>query len=352
MTLSRLHDSAGFKSYLAYPKINILSEIVINTSITPVELTIPWTNSEEYAQVKCFISENNIRLIYFTDQPYRSFQYILLRLRGVKHIVIHDHTPGDRPPVKGVKGFIKATINKIPWITADKILCVSALMRQRNILNARIPPRKCVVVQNGIQPVICTPEKYDSLRKSLELQPQSTVVVTTGRAHPYKRFDFIIQCAKKLRDTAPDLDVVFLLVGGGPAMPELKKMVSDNGLEKSVRLLGFRNDTRDLLCISDIALHAALGEGFSLSILEYMSAGLPVLVPDIPSVSQAITQGKTGFIYPKDDCHTVALLLKDLDIDFKLRTRLGNNAKSNVDSRYTLSACTNQFIELFNKIHE
>lgn len=348
-TLAELYDKAGYKTYLAYPKITTISYTVSKSLINPVELTIPWKNSQEYTNVSRFIKKNNIRQLYFTDQPYLNLKYILLRLKGVKRIVIHDHTPGDRPPVKGLKGFIKAVIHTIPWITADKILCVSPLMRQRNILNSRIPPHKCAVVQNGINPVVCNTANTEGLRYSLGINSDSFLVVTTGRAHPYKRFDFIIQCANFLKQKAPNLDVVFILVGDGPAMSALHDMVTKYNLEKTVRLLGFRNDTHNLLCISDVALHAALGEGFSLSITEYMSAGLPTLVPDIPSVRQAIDHNKTGFVYPKDDVEKVTNYLIDLATNNNMKISIGRSAKIQATEMYTLDKCTQEFITAMTK---
>jgi glycosyltransferase involved in cell wall biosynthesis len=219
-------------------------------------------------------------------------------------------------------------------------------MRQRNIANGRIPASKCTVVQNGIQPVICDSKKNNGLRESLGVKSSSLLIVTTGRAHPYKRFDLIIQSANLLLKQEPNLDIVFLLIGDGPAMSNLQEMVSQLGIENSVRLLGFRSDVRDLLCISDIALHAALGEGFSLSIIEYMSAGLPVLVPDIPSVSQAITHDLTGLIYSKDNADDIASYIRMLAQDIDKRQAMSNAAKQEANTRYSLEACTNRFIHI------
>jgi len=297
-----------------------------------------------------FIKNNNISFQYFTDQPYFSSQYALMRLWGVRQIIVHDHTPGDRPPVVGLKGAMKATRNSIPWFTADYLLCVSELMRKRNITNIRIPDDKCVVVQNGIHPVICRQDNNEALREEFGVRPDTILVITSGRAHPYKRFDFIIKCAKVLKERSPDLDVVFLLIGDGPALPELNNMIRSFALEGYVQLLGFRNDVRDLLCISDIALHAALGEGFSLSIIEYMSAGLPVLVPDIPSVTQATKHNDTGLIYPKDDSDAVATHIITLATDTKRRLAMGNAAKKCANNAYTLDRCTSEFISAVNPL--
>ena len=302
----------GCNVYLAYPEVTTVSEKITAAPINVIELTLPWKNADQKSDARRFIQENSISLIYFTDQPYFNFQYALMRYYGVQHIINHDHTPGDRPPIVGLKGTLKKLKNTLPWLTTDAVLCVSEHMRERNITNIRIPAHKCHVVQNGIQPINCEPKNNSTLKKELGISDKDLLIITTGRADPYKRFDFIINTASELIQQSPECNVTFLLVGDGPAMSDLKQQIRNLKLENIVRLAGYRNDVRDILCMSDIAMHAALGEGFSLSIIEYMSAGLPVLVPDIASVSQAITHNKTGLIYKKDDPKWPLYILRNL----------------------------------------
>ena len=143
-----------------------------------------------------------------------------------------------------------------------------------------------------------------------------------------------------------------MLVGDGPAMPELKLLVEKYHLDNHILLLGFRNNVHNLLCISNLALHASLGEGFSLSIIEYMSAGLPVLVPNIPSVSQAIRHNVNGLIYPKDDCEMVAKSIMALATDEKLRAALSIAAQTCANNQYSLDKCTNDFIIAIDEIYK
>ncbi len=338
--------------FLAYPEVTTVPEIIKSTSIKVVELTIPWKTSSQSSHARQFIREKNISLIYFTDQRYFNFQYAMMRYQGVQQIIVHDHTPGDRPSIGGLKGALKAAKNTLPWITADRVLCVSPLMRKRNITNARIPKHKCLVVQNGIQPVTCKTNNKASIKESIGISDKSLLVTTTGRADPYKRFDFIIETARQLKIQSPKCDVIFLLVGDGPAMPDLRKQIHDNKLQDTVILLGFRTNVRDILCASDIAFHAAMGEGFSLSIIEYMSAGLPVLVPDTPSVCQAITHGLTGMIYKKDDAKMSASYIAKLANNEKQRVTMGNAAQAEANENYTLEQCTHSFIDTIKNIYQ
>lgn len=349
-TLAVQFCKVGYEAYLAFPRLTVLSPTMQSAPIVPTELRLPWHTIKQATSVRRFIREKEIKVIYFTDQLYCRIQYFLLRLDGVKYIIIHDHTPGDRPPVSGVKGSLKALRNMLPLITADLILCVSDLMRQRDIRNLRIPASRCAVVQNGIPLINCDRVKALELKASIGIRQDALVVVTTGRVHPYKRFDFIIDSANELRKAASNLQVVFLIVGDGPAFPQLQEQVQRLGLVEWVRLLGFKENIREFLCLSDMAFHASLGEGFSLSILEYMSAGLPVIVPDIPSVRQAIRDTETGMVYPWDDAYAAAQKIIELATDPVRRMKMGKLAKQDVDANYNIDRCTMEFLAAIGSI--
>jgi glycosyltransferase involved in cell wall biosynthesis len=174
------------------------------------------------------------------------------------------------------------------------------------------------------------------------LAPDARVVVTVGRAHPYKRIDFVLRLARRVADARPDAAVTFLYVGDGPDMDRLKAMAADLDL-RSPRFLfaGHRTDVRAILPGCDVALHPSKGEGFSLAILEYLSAGLPTLVPDIPSVAQSIEPDHTGFRYRDDnlgDAEQRLLWLLDNDEE---RCRMAEAAVGFVNRHHTLDrACS------------
>lgn len=342
--LADLFFSRGAKVYLAYPEINSTRSAIQESGIEIVEMNISG-NAKDRSRVLEFIRRKNIQTIYFTDRSYFSVSYAFFRKAGVKNIYIHDHTPGDRPFTEGLKGYVKALRNRLPLITADKVFAISPLMRERSLRNGRVPAKKVFTVQNGIPPIEIRTLRSE-VRKKLKIPDDAIVSITCGRAHPYKRFDLVIDAANLLKQKAPNLNMHFLLVGDGPDFELLKDKVTTEELNEFVHLLGFRDDVADLLGASDFAVHAALGEGFSLAILEYMSAGLPPFLPDIPSVKQAITHQETGVVY-KNSEDLVEKIQAVLGESNKLQ-RLGAAAKKKVNEDYTLEQCVASLLYAFD----
>jgi glycosyltransferase involved in cell wall biosynthesis len=349
-TFAALAAEGGNRTYLAYPALNGVSDVVSAAAIEPVEMTIPWQTPQQREQVLQFIRERRIETVYFTDQPYFSSLYPLMRRAGVKRIIVHDHTPGDRPKAVGPRAIFKRLRNSVAAYTADLFINVSPAMRSRSIESGCVPESKCVTVQNGIDPVACEPGLRAGVREGLGIATDSVMIVTSGRAHPYKRFDFIVRVAAEMR-TLADRDYVFALLGDGDMIPQLKTQIDALGVQDKVRLLGFRRDVRQILCAADVAIHAALGEGFSLSIIEYMSSGLPVVVPDIPSVCQAIEPEVTGLVYAHNSVQQAAASVASLCSDSARRTQMGKRAKERADSAYTSGRTITEFTQALRDLY-
>jgi len=326
----------GRRCYLIYPQISSLSEGIANSSITVLKCDFNDQSRVGRRKLKNILQQNSITSIYLTDQPYCSTYYATLRTSGVSRIVTHDHTPGDRPAITGLRGIAKSIRNRINPICSNSVLCVSEFIRERNISNGRVPKIKCITVQNGIQPIQCDNANSAYVYREFGIPEDSITVVSTGRANKYKRIDFIIRCADRIVNSMKISNIFFLHCGDGPQFSQLKLLVAELGLCKNFILAGNRNDVCDILCSCHIAVHASAGEAFSLSIIEYMSAGLATMVPDIPSVCQAVTHDFDGLIYRDNDVKHASELIIRLSKDHDYRKTLGSEASNTVTEHYDI----------------
>ena len=80
----------------------------------------------------------------------------------------------------------------------------------------------------------------------------------------------------------------------------------------------------------DVAAHAPLALDFfwsPLKVFEYMSAGLPVVAPDIPRLGRLVTNGREGLLYDAAHPGTLARALAALADDNSMRTAMGAAAR-------------------------
>lgn len=327
-----LAQSSGLETYLCYPKVNAVSKSIQVSPIYVDEFDIRLAN---YSELKAYLRSRDIRIIYFSDSGAYSALYFKLKLAGVKKIVNHDHTPGVRPPVRGFKSRIKYFINSLPWISADLDLATTEFVKQRMLENGCIPETKVKVVKNGL-PIKTLPISVD-LKAMLNMPGDSIVAVSVGRANKYKGIDMLIDAASTLgNEFGSRLHIVH--IGDGPDLADFQAQVLKRGLADNFHFLGKRKDVLALVQSADFGIHPSKGEvGYSLAILEYMYCGLPVIVPDNPSVCEATDHEVDGLIYQERSieslCSAISYACNNLD---KVR-EMGIRAHKKVVEQYDIA---------------
>ena len=133
-----------------------------------------------------------------------------------------------------------------------------------------------------------------------------------------------------------DAPVHFVFCGDGPDLESFRSLAAESGIAERCHFLGRRDDVREIVCASDVAFHPSRGEALSLATLEFMCAGLPVVLPDRPSVCGVVRDGVDGVLYPAEDLAAAVEALRPLLVEPDRRLRLGSAARETVLSGYLL----------------
>lgn len=342
------HYHARCPVLLAYPSISRLPQAIANAPLTPLVQDFTATDLRSVWQQGLFLRRHKVQGMYFSDQSTRHWRYLLFRLCGVRLIITHDHTPGLRTRPTGLKRLAKWLSMRLPWITADGMLGASEFVRQRLIDINLAPARRCHAVPNGLP--AAPPEPPAEVHQLFAIPRERSILVMTGRASHYKSIDFVLHALARLLRRG-ERRLHFLFCGDGPHLEEFQQLARQLGITNQVTFAGRRQDVPQLLEDCDIAIHPSQGEvGYSLSILEYMRAGLPVLVPNNPSVCGATRHGQTGLIYRDGDLESACTALVQLLDQPKWRQQLGEQARNEVARHYTLSSTHAALLEAFQHI--
>ena len=143
-----------------------------------------------------------------------------------------------------------------------------------------------------------------------------------GRLSPPKNHAFLLHALAEIRS----LPFTLLIVGAGALDAELKALASRLSLNEKVRFLGYQSDIPQILSQCDIHLMPSLFEGFGLSAVEAMAAGVPSVVSDLPALREVLGEdGFCAFFAPFNDTTKFADTLRRLIEDPTLRRRMGMN---------------------------
>ncbi len=350
--VSKLAECSNQTVHLCYPKIATIPDTIERAAIKPIE--IDYSNDSLYASLKLlrFIFINRVKFVYLTDKPFWSFKYLAFRLIGVEKIIVHDHTPGERSAPIGFKRQIKRMLNSIPLVTADAIIAVTDYVRDRHLYSNLIKSNRVFVAKNGIKPFGRTPARSSYANEQFGISDDSIIVFTSGRANKYKQVDFILDVANIVINTMKKSRVQFLYCGDGPDIDSFKSICKDYALEDRFIFAGVRSDIREIAQSCHIGMQASKGEvGYSLSILEYMSAGLATLIPDNPSVCASVKDRVNGCIYKENDMHSASQALINLIENETYRKMLSMQAQQTVEQDFNLSQTNQSFNEILKAVY-
>ena len=350
VAISENFNRKGITSYLIYPKITQIPESIVTSGMEIDECDFTDRSFSNLRKLHKYIKTNKIRHIYLTDMPPYSLLYLLLRLWGVKNIIVHDHTPGDRfVPAAWMKP-VKSLIQKIPLYTADHFIAVSEFVHNRMIEVSRISHTKCSIAPNGIHPIDLDNVEQKYAYRAFGIPEDRIIVITTGRASYYKGIDFFIKCANELINNQSCDQLHFLFCGDGPDIQDFRDMVYNLCLYNNFTFAGKRTDIAEILPSCKIGFHTATGEvGYSLSILEYMSAGLVTIVPDRPSTSAATQHLNTGLIYHHKDIISACNAIKQ-GLSDELAETISRNAIYEIKENYNIKNTNDKLISILNDV--
>lgn len=166
-------------------------------------------------------------------------------------------------------------------------------------------------------------------RRRLGLTPGQRLILTVGRHHPKKGFEFILPMIKELKRRR--MNFKWLLLGEG--CKKIWKMAEEDAgsslfvvePEASPQLNGEfpTEEIVEAYQSADLFVLPTLLETFGMVLLEAMAAGLPVVTTDAPGAREVIVEGKTGFKAKAGDAVSLAkyicLILKNKRLCQRLR---------------------------------
>ncbi|MFE2287058.1 glycosyltransferase [Streptomyces sp. NPDC059443] len=172
------------------------------------------------------------------------------------------------------------------------------------------------------------------------------VVASIGRLSFEKGVDLLLDAWADVTPRHPDWTL--RIYGVGAEEPTLRAHAAELGVEDSVEWMGSTDDVLGALSGASVFAQASRAEGFPITLLEAMAAGVPVAAFDCaPGVREIVTHGEDGLVARLGNTMELAGQLDRLISDRALRDRLGDAAFRNVQ-RFSSSDITDRWEELFS----
>ena len=228
-----------------------------------------------------------------------------------------------------------APCERLAALPGGPIINVSDANRDLALQYRVAPPARLVTIHNGV------PDEAPEFPAAHQDPP---AIIMVARFAAQKNQAMLLEACRQI-------DVPFRLqfAGSGPTQPEIEQRVAQFGLQKQVEFLGDRSDIAGVLREASIFALATHWEGFPLSILEAMRAGLPIVASDVGGVREAVIDGENGFLVPREDTVAFARALKVLLTDEGLRNQLALNSRRMFEQRFTAEQMLRRTFNLYRR---
>jgi glycosyltransferase involved in cell wall biosynthesis len=205
---------------------------------------------------------------------------------------------------------------------AQRVVTVSEDAARLCLKEDGLSARRVRTIWNGI----------DSRRFEYRGPASEPRCISVARLSAEKDFPTLLRAIDLARREVPGLRLS--LVGDGAERTKLEQLVRELNLREAVEFLGERSDIPDLLGKAGFFVSSSLTEGISLTLLEAMAVGLPVLATAVGGNPEIIEEGETGLLVPSESPERLAEGIVRMWTLRNQWRRMGRNGRKRVEENF------------------
>lgn len=272
------------------------------------------------------------------------------------HSEISPHALNNYRQKKGILKFIllKGYLNLLKW-SSRYCLCVSQKIHQQYTAFTGIS-NKIQIIYLGVKGPETTKNSV-TVRSELNLSSSDLLICNVSAIEFIKGLDIIMESINILKLKYGFESFAFYHVGGlrnsnrtSEYLNELKKSISDKGLENHFKFMGLRNDVIEILPAFDIYIQPSREEGLGMSLMEACAVGLPCIGTEVGGIPEIVHDKFNGFVIDSDSPNQLASKLAHLMTDSKLRSKMGQNSRSIFSKYFELDGQVKKILNIYSHI--
>jgi glycosyltransferase involved in cell wall biosynthesis len=367
-----------------YPKVGGLETIAYTTAKMLHEsgrynvsiITSDYANTGKRKEVIDGMNVYRLPIMFMlSNSPINPLWYFMMKdiLKAEKTEILHTHSP---VPFMADLAVFVAKMSKIPVVSTyhsgsmkkgsliyDPIIYIYEnyfLRRMFKLADVVVTVHQAFMSKNYPEFKNKTkfiPTGVDLNRfKYSEINRETKIVSFIGRVElssKWKGVDQLILAMKMVKDKVPDAKL--MIVGGGDALDYYKKISIENEVESLVELVGpkFGDDLVDIYKKSRVIVLPSTSdsEAFSVTLVESMASGRPIIGTNIGGTPQVIKNGQNGILVEPKDSKALADSIVKVLADYDYSKKLGDNGYT-IAKNFSWETQTLKYDQIFSGLLE
>ncbi|MDB4438386.1 glycosyltransferase, partial [bacterium] len=257
------------------------------------------------------------------------------------HHTMYEHftqyVPGDSPALKRFVIQLATSYANLCQIVIAPSESIEEILKKRGVTET------ITVNPTGIDLKHFYHGSGPGLRQILEIPNDSFLIGHVGRIAPEKNLAFLAHTAARFLKLHPH--AFFLIVGDGPVLPEVMRILRNAGVGDRVRSTGVLSGS--FLISAYLAMDAFLftskSETQGMVLAEALAAGTPVVALDAPGAREVVIDLVNGRLISKEDTLAFIKALEWVQADLE---NLPDKASVSAEA-FSLETCTTRLLEIY-----
>ena len=236
------------------------------------------------------------------------------------------------------------------WPRVSQVAAVADHLADRMASLVGFPRDGIKVIPNGIDTDRFCPlrESQHQLRRKFGIPHEGLLIGTAARLVPVKNHIGTLQTIARLQKES--IQAHYALAGDGPLRDELQQVAQDLSISEQVHFLGDVRNVHEFLNALDIFVLFSHSEGMSITVLEAMACGLPVVVSSVGSNPKLVPDGDAGYVVPSGDVESLVNAIRSLAGDPHKRHAMGLAGRRRVEEYYSIAQMVQNYSDMYQNL--
>ncbi|MFP7753818.1 glycosyltransferase [Thermodesulfobacteriota bacterium B35] len=256
---------------------------------------------------------------------------------------IHGYGGGDRQELDGYR------LWKFLCLLSRKVVFVTDVFH-RELKQSGMPSDKMLTIVNGVDftPLAIPVSSVEKLKNRYDITDEFIIGIV-ARLSPIKNHALLLRAVARLASTS-SRPLRLLIVGDGPERTNLESLVAEFCLDKQVVFCGEQSDVASYYALFNAFVLPSFSEGISMTILEAMAAGVPVIASAVGGNEEVITHGRNGLLFSSNNLDGLVSALLAIMEDSEMARMLSREGRSSVHTTFSMKTMLKNYRQLYNEV--
>lgn len=313
-----------------YPYFELYTKLVGSKNI----FTIPHREIrvESLLYLSSFIRKNKIKLIHSHGKGAGIYSRSLFFLSRIP--VVHTFHGIHIEQYSSVAKVFYLILERFFSLLTRKFISVSNSEKEKILNNKIVDENKIALIPNGVN----IPKNIKS-----DFSEELNILFIT-RDDPQKNNDAAVKIAKLISSDARIMKTTLNIIGSG-----LESLAASDGTGL-IKIHEPQTNLSDYFSDADFYINTSLAEGLSLSILEAMAHGLPIIASRVTGNVDIVKDNVNGFLFDLDKPNEVVAKVVECKLNKNLYQNISTNNINLIKGNYSVQLMAEKTKNVYREV--